>query len=235
MARHILQPRDAVMFRGVDASLLQKSTDQTNFGSPVEFSQYNCVAYQVWWNGIDGTGIFKLQTSLKPDPNEADWVDKIGGEIETNGSDGTDINVVSYVGEKSIRLVWVPNGTTMGTISADLMGKDSSGPISYTKDHPLEVTASFTGLRNGGKITPVEVVDFEWRPLPSVPLANRNALTIQNISGTYIKINYADDIVGFVGVQIASGMERFYDLTDEIVMYAKSATGTVTILVEELS
>lgn len=235
MARHILQPRDGVMFSAVAADITQKSTDQGNFGFPLEFSQYNCIAYQAWWNGLDGSGVFKLQVSLKSSPTDSDWVDKIGGEIETSGASGTDINVISNIGEKSIRILWVPDANTTGTVSAEAMAKDSSGPASFTRQDPLEVTSSFTGLRNGGKIQLVEVPSNSWIALPPIPLAGRNSLSIQNISGIEIKINYDPTDINYFGVTIADGMERFYDASDTITIYAKAKIGLATIMIEELS
>lgn len=235
MARHILQPRDGVMLSVVPADIIQKSTDPLNFGKSVEFSQYNCVAFQAWWKDIDGSGIFQLQVSVKSDPSEADWVPKIGGEIETLGATGTNINVVSNIGEKSIRIVWIPDGVTTGTVSSELMAKDSAGPANFPFEAPLNVTASFSGLRIQGRISEVEINDTTWTPLPLVPLIKRNALSIQNTSGSNLKINYNNLEAGYFGVQIATGLERFYDITDEIQIYAKSQSGTIKVIIEELS
>ena len=237
MARHILQPRDGVMFSGVPADVAQKSTDSSNFGKTLEFSQYNCVSYQAWWSGLDSFGMFKIQTSIKPEPLETDWVDKVGSEIKTTiGVDGTDIRVISNIGEKSVRVIWVPESdNTTGTVSAELMGKDSSGPSNFTRDVPLEVTASFTGLRRGGKITEVELSSTEWRALPATPLTARNAISIQNLSAINIKINYDKDELNYFGVQILAGVERFYDVTEYIIIYAKSQSGNPKIIIEELS
>jgi hypothetical protein len=223
------------MFSGVPADITQKSTDPLNFGKSVEFSQYNCVAFQAWWKDIDSKGIFQLQVSVKSDPAETDWVPKVGGEIETVGATGTDIKVVSNVGEKSIRIVWIPDTVTTGTISSELMAKDSSGPANFPPESPLNVTASFSGLRIAGRISEVELNDTTWTALPPTPLSKRNALSIQNTSGVNIKINYNNTEVGYFGVQIATGLERFYDLTDEIQIYAKAQAGTPRIIIEELS
>lgn len=235
MAKHILQPRDAIMLSSVTADVVQKSTDTGNFGKPLEFSQYNCVAFQSWWNGLDGSGVFQLQASVKMNPTENDWVDKQGAFIETVGASGTNIVVAADIGEKFLRVKWTPNANTTGTVSTELIGKDSSGPANYTPDNPLQVTASFTGLRIAGKISEVELSDTIWTALPSVPLVNRNALSIQNISGIDIKIGYDPNEVNYFGVQVASGIERFYDITDSIVIYAKAQSGSPKIIVEELS
>jgi hypothetical protein len=58
---------------------------------------------------------------------------------------------------------------------------------------------------------------------------------IQNYSGVDIKINYNNTEPGYVGVILKDGNERFYDISDTIPLYAKAASGTPTIIVEELS
>jgi hypothetical protein len=96
-------------------------------------------------------------------------------------------------------------------------------------------TFTFSGLKNGGKITEVTLNDATWTPLPAAALANRNAIAIQNDSGQDIKINYDNAVVGFIGVKIPNGGERQYDITDGIIQYGKCASGTCNIVIEELS
>lgn len=243
MSRRILQPRDGVMLSNVLADTIQKSNEPNNFGSPLEFSQYNCVAFQVWWNGLDGIGTFKIQVSLRPFPVETDWVDKPGASIESSGASGTNICVVSNIGEKSLRVVWTPSAVTAGTVSAELMAKDSSGPGNYTKEDPLNVTASYTGLREGGRISEIPLNASTQTPLPAIPKVRRNAVAIQNTSGIEVKINYAPnlpadidtDIPGYVGIVIADKSERQYDITEDVIIFAKAKTGTPTIVIEEIS
>lgn len=100
---------------------------------------------------------------------------------------------------------------------------------------PSTGTVQFTGLSIGGKVTEVTIDSTSWTPLPATPLAQRNALAIQNLSGIEIKLNYDNTIVGYVGMVVANGAERQYDITDAIVIYAKAASGTPTINVEELA
>lgn len=99
----------------------------------------------------------------------------------------------------------------------------------------VEGNFSFSGLRNGGKITEVTIDDSSWTALPLTALVDRNALSIQNISSVEIAIQYDNSVVGYSGVKIAVGGERFYDITDDIIIYAKSSLGSATITVEELS
>jgi hypothetical protein len=99
------------------------------------------------------------------------------------------------------------------------------------------ISGSFTqsGLFNGGRVTVVSLNDTTWTELPAPPLANRNAISIQNTSGGNIKLNYDPLIAGFVGVLVTSGGERMYVITDSIPVYAKCELGTASIVVEELS
>lgn len=97
------------------------------------------------------------------------------------------------------------------------------------------ITARPGGLTIGGLISQTAVNAVTWTALPLTALTNRNALSIQNLSGIDIKINYNNTTIGYVGVTIASGSERFYSITDSIIIYAKSASGTPTIQTEELA
>ena len=91
-----------------------------------------------------------------------------------------------------------------------------------------------SGLTTEGKITEVSLSASSWTALPATPLTDRNAISIQNLSGIEIKVNYLDS-VGYVGMVVASGSERFYDITDEIVIYGRAASGTPTVVVEEIA
>lgn len=95
---------------------------------------------------------------------------------------------------------------------------------------------SVTGLKTAGLVTEVSINDTTWTALPATPLSARNAISIQNVSAVEIKLNYSA-VVGYVGVRLFPSGERFYDITDAIVLYAKAypGAGTVTIVIEELS
>lgn len=124
MSRSILQPRDGVMFAAKPADVTQKSTDDGNFGRPLEASEYSSIACQVYWSGIVGQrGTFQVQTSLKASPAEADWVDRTGASVTTSGASGTDLIILTDLVEKSVRVVWTPKAITAGTVSAELMAK----------------------------------------------------------------------------------------------------------------
>lgn len=94
---------------------------------------------------------------------------------------------------------------------------------------------TFSGLGIAGRVTIVSVNDATWTQLPATSLASRNGLSIQNLSGVAIKVNYDNTEPGYVGVVIPDGGERFYNITDAIPIYAKSASGTVDVTIEELS
>lgn len=98
-------------------------------------------------------------------------------------------------------------------------------------------SGSFTtsGLKTAGKMTEVTLNSSTWTALPPTALTARNAIGIQNYSGIEIKINYSSSVVGYVGIVIPDKSDRFYDITDAIIVYGKSVSGTPTINVEELS
>ena len=100
-----------------------------------------------------------------------------------------------------------------------------------------EVSGEFTpsGLRIAGRVTEVVLSDTAWTALPPVPLDNRNALNIQNYSGTQIKINYDPSIPGYIGVIVDDQSMRNMDVKNTIMVYAKAEIGNPVIIVEELS
>lgn len=92
-----------------------------------------------------------------------------------------------------------------------------------------------TGLKVGGKVTEVPLNAVTWTALPATPLTGRNAISLQNRSGIEIKLNFDPTVVGYVGVFVPDGYERAYDITDSILIYAKAASGTPTVIIEELA
>lgn len=91
------------------------------------------------------------------------------------------------------------------------------------------------GLNIAGKMTTVTLNTATWTALPPVALANRNAIRIQNQSAIEIKTNYDPTTVGYVGIIIAANGSDAYDITENIIVYAKASSGTPTIMIEELS
>lgn len=102
-------------------------------------------------------------------------------------------------------------------------------------DGRLQTSATASGLGIAGLVTIVSINSVTWTALPATPLTDRNAMCIINTSGVEIKLNYSSSIVGYVGVPLGVSNQRFYDISDSIVIYAKSSAGTVDVTIEELS
>jgi len=92
-----------------------------------------------------------------------------------------------------------------------------------------------SGLTVGGKITEVAINDSSWTVLPGTALTDRNAVGIQNFSGQEIKLNYDNTTVGYVGVILKDNDQRQYDITDDILIYAKASSGSCTVIIEEIA
>jgi hypothetical protein len=99
----------------------------------------------------------------------------------------------------------------------------------------VEGTIQTSGLTIGGRVSTVSINDTTWTALPAVALANRNAVAIQNYSGQTVKLNYNNTVSGFDGVILQDSNERYYDISDTILLYAKCSSGTVSIVVEEIA
>lgn len=93
------------------------------------------------------------------------------------------------------------------------------------------------GLMNSGRHQEVSISDSGWTALPSSPLSGRHQINIQNFSGYEVKINADNSVSGYIGMRIPDSNERFYQVTDSIVLYAKaeSGAGSIVIDVEELA
>lgn len=92
-----------------------------------------------------------------------------------------------------------------------------------------------SGQSIAGRVTDVTINNLTWTALPATPLANRNALVIQNRSGQLIKLNYSSGVSGFTGVAVDHHGERSYDMGASIILYAKSETSSCIVTVEEIS
>ncbi len=102
---------------------------------------------------------------------------------------------------------------------------------------PAAVAFYPSGLRFAGKITVVTINDTTWTALPASPLANRNAMSIQNTTNNELKLQYDNTTVGYVGIRMFPSAERMYDVTDSIPIYAKLEPGAAPqdVVVEEIS
>ena len=111
----------------------------------------------------------------------------------------------------------------------------SDGKFYLARGPQGAIRASISGLRVQGRVTEVTLNPTTWTALPSTALPMRNALGVQNRTGTEIKVNYDPTVVGYVGMVIPDLAERQYDVTEAITLYGKSQVGTVIVAVEELS
>lgn len=97
-----------------------------------------------------------------------------------------------------------------------------------------EGTQSVSGLTIAGRIIFVTLSSIAWVALPVAPLVNRNAISIQNVSGIQMKVNFVSNL-GYVGIIIEDGAERFYNITDDIIIFGRATSGSPIIAVEEVS
>lgn len=109
---------------------------------------------------------------------------------------------------------------------------DENSPLSDFQDG-----IQTTGLRVAGRVTIVALNSSTWTALPTTALSNRNAVAIQNEDTSIkVKVNYSNSVSGFTGMTIfPNGGERQYNISDNIILYAKCESGTVNVTVEELS
>jgi hypothetical protein len=99
------------------------------------------------------------------------------------------------------------------------------------------VSGEFTqsGLTIGGLVTEVTLNSATWTALPATALTDRNGMGIQNDSAIQIKVGFDNTEPGFVGWNVNPNGEFFVDITDSVIIYAKSASGTPTVTVMEVA
>ncbi len=87
-----------------------------------------------------------------------------------------------------------------------------------------------------GKLTLVEINDTTWTAIPVTPLADRHAVSIQNRTGQSLYYNWeASDVDAvYKGWVVPNGYERSWPVQIGAVLYFKSTSGTVKLMVEEL-
>ena len=104
------------------------------------------------------------------------------------------------------------------------------------------LSGTFTprGLSVDHKNTMMEVSTIAT-PLPSVPLVERNSLSIRNLSATEILYIGKSDVVAdenigtTAGWQIGPNETYNVDITDSIIIYGRVASGTIKVQVKELA
>ena len=106
------------------------------------------------------------------------------------------------------------------------------------------VTGSFSpsGLTVKGITTKVLVPSASWvklersgtsTPTGTGPLADRNSITVQNQSGVDMKIRLELEDTTYTGVLMKDGGSRYYDVTDDIDVFIRAASGTDNVAILE--
>lgn len=139
-----------------------------------------------------------------------------------------DNTIVEYANKGSFTAKWSDRTTYFSAATPD-----ASQPLGGITTVTGTITPS--GLTVGGLITIVAIDNLTWTALPATPLANRNAINVQNYTGQEIKLQFNSGTVGYVGVIIPINGERQYAITDDILVYAKSAVSAVSLIVEEIA
>lgn len=143
-----------------------------------------------------------------------------------------------------------PLDDTAPTDATLIGGIDNSGdlkPAKITDEGKLLVDANVSGtiepsgLQTAGRVTTLEVSTTAVE-LPAVPLLDRNAMSIRNLSTTdtlYIGFDTsvtADSVVGTTsGWEVGPGEDFNLDIKGSIPVYGIVASGTILIKVAELA
>lgn len=173
---------------------------------------------------------------------------RLTGTIELNGiieiqarleseSIWTTIKTITGTGARQSNTVFIDTWDYIRIVCTNFV---STGAVLYMAGFfsggGVDVTGEIrpSGLQTGGKITEVTIDNISWTALPTTALSARNAICIQNRSGQEIKINYVNT-VGYVGMVIDNKGERFYDISDSIIIYARSLSSSAVVTVEEIA
>jgi hypothetical protein len=157
-------------------------------------------------------------------------------QIEDSDGDKLDINPdgslnVNIANPMAVEIDAADGDNIAISDGTDTLAVNPDGSINVTGN----VDASPSGLSIAGRITKVSINDSSWTPLPAVPLADRNGMSIQNRTGTQVFIEYDNLKPVGDGVLINTGGERFYDIKPSITIYACTASGTFDLHVEEIA
>jgi hypothetical protein len=110
----------------------------------------------------------------------------------------------------------------------DFVGVNDDG------QNAIRTSSDIVGINSGGVVSEVTLNSSTWTNLTPSPLIGRKAMSIQNNSNTEIKINYSNSPAGYIGMSVPSkGGERVYNVSDNIIIYGKSASGSVIVNVEQ--
>jgi hypothetical protein len=135
-----------------------------------------------------------------------------------------------------------PLDPNLNTREQDKFGLKTTGQTAVhviSENEGGSITPS--GLSETFKVTTLDVTDTAT-PLPATALTNRNAMTVINHHASeilYIGDSNvtADLVVGTTsGYQLQAGFEFNIDITDDIILYGRAATGqTIRVQVVEIA
>lgn len=118
---------------------------------------------------------------------------------------------------------------------------DSNGDVARNVTFSGDINSSPSGLRNGFRITTMDVADTEIA-LPVIPLTDRNAFSVFNMSFTdtlYVGETgvQASDAIGTTSGWEIGPRESFNsDIKDTIIFYGIAASGkTIRVKILEIS
>jgi hypothetical protein len=147
----------------------------------------------------------------------------------------TGVTVETHANMGEFNCVW-DNRTTYFPVAIGDNACPLGAPINATISGTIATTPS--GLRIQGKHSFVSVNSTSWTKIPAIPLIDRNGMSIQNESGIDVRIRYLEGIgdLTWRGSLISGNNgDRFYNIKDTIEIYAKSASGTPELIIEEIS
>ena len=120
------------------------------------------------------------------------------------------------------------------TVAFRTVSVDKFGEI-YGVDNPLPVQVlNAVPINQGGKTTIVTINNITWTALPPTSLTNRAAISVQNRTGQEVKLNFDNTTLGYVGVVLDDGADRYYD-NGSAIIYAKSLSSSCALAIEELT
>lgn len=111
------------------------------------------------------------------------------------------------------------------------------GRVFNSSANSLQVISRSTGLPGVGRITKISLDNTAWLPLPSVALASRASILVQNISGNgnVVLWNYSAASPATEGAKIEDGALKTAAISPSIVIYGRMLSGSGTVIVDEVS
>jgi len=101
---------------------------------------------------------------------------------------------------------------------------------------PMEGEFTVTGLRNGGAVIKLPLVDTNWTQVDLTAIPDINACAIQNQGAVNILLAYSGSAATDEAMIIyANGGERQYTIKNTITLYLRSVSGATNAHIELLS